>query len=323
MKQKMLTAAVACVAQLLMLQNTYAQTFPDRPIKLVVPSPAGGPPDVMARLLSDKMAAHLGQPVIVENRGGAGGTIGARSVLSAAADGYTLLMGSTSTLLIAPAIYKNAGYNAGSFAPIARIADSVEVLAVHPSVPAKSVAELVALAKSKPGELNFGSAGIGTLPHIEGELLKARAQIDINHVPYRGGGLALTGLMGGQVQILFSTLTQMLPNIREGRVRGLAVTSPDRSKLAPEIPTMVESGFDQFFVTSISAIVAPPGMPAEIRRRLNQAVMSALASDEVKGSLSRMGGESRPSSPEELGSWLAEEQQRWARIIQTTKVSVD
>ena len=319
--KKMVSVLVLLIAHLLMLHS--AQAFPDRPIKLVVPSPAGGPPDVMARLLSDKMAAALGQPVIVENRGGAGGTIGARSVLGAEPDGYTLLMGSTSTLLIAPSIYKNAGYHTGSFAPVARVADSTEVLAVHPSVPAKSVAELVALAKSKPGTLNFGSAGIGTLPHMEGELLKARAQIDISHVPYRGGGLALTGLMGGQVQILFSTLTQMLPNIREGRVRGLAVTSATRSKLAPDIPTMVESGFDQFVVTSITAIVAPPGTSIDIRRRLNQAVVGALASEEVERALSRTGGEARPSSPEETASWLAGEQQHWARIIETTRVSVD
>ena len=320
MKQRMATVLVVLVAHLLVQS---AQAFPDRPIKLVVPSPAGGPPDVMARLLSDKMAASLGQPVVVDNRGGAGGTIGARSVLGAEADGYTLLMGSTSTLLIAPAIYRNAGYHAGSFAPVARVADSIEVLAVHPSVPARSVAELVSLAKSRPGTLNFGSAGVGTLPHVEGELLKARAQIDINHVPYRGGGLALTGLLGGQIEILFSTLTQMLPNIREGRVRALAVTGATRSKLAPDIPTMVESGFDQFIVTSISAIVAPPGTPIEIRRRLNQAVAGALAAEDVEQALSKMGGEARPASPEELASYLAAEQQRWSRIIEATRVSVD
>jgi tripartite-type tricarboxylate transporter receptor subunit TctC len=321
MKQKMVAVLVVLIAHLLAFQS--AQAFPDRPIKLVVPSPAGGPPDVMARLLTDKMAAILGQPVIVENRGGAGGTIGARSVLAAEPDGYTLLMGSTSTLLIAPSIYKNAGYHAGSFAPVARVADSTEVLAVHPSVPASSVAELVGVAKSRPGALNFGSAGIGTLPHIEGELLKARAQIDMNHVPYRGGGLALTGLLGGHVQVLFSTLTQMLPNIRDGRVRGLAVTSIARSKLAPDIPTMVESGFDQFVVTSITAIVAPPGTPIDIRRRVNQAVAGALASEDVEQALSRTGGEARPGSLEELASFLAAEQQRWARIIETTRVSVD
>ena len=268
MKRKMLTVLVVLIAHPLAYQS--AQAFPDRPIKLVVPSPAGGPPDVMARLLSDKMAASLGQPVIVENRGGAGGTIGARSVLAAEPDGYTLLMGSTSTLLVAPNIYKNAGYHAGSFTPVARVADASEMLGVHPSVPANSVAELIAVAKSKPGALNFGSAGIGTLPHIEGELLKARAQIDLNHVPYRGGGLALTGLLGGQIQMLFTTVTQMLPNVREGRVRGLAIAGAARSKLAPDLPTMAESGLDQFVVTSITVIVAPPGTPIEIRRRMNR-----------------------------------------------------
>jgi tripartite-type tricarboxylate transporter receptor subunit TctC len=299
----------------------HAQAFPDRPVRLIVPSPAGGPPDVMARLLSEKMASILGQPVIVENRAGAGGTIGARSVAAAEPDGYTVLMGSTSTLLVAPSTYSNAGYHAGTFAPIARVADSVEVLAVHPSVPAKSVAELVALAKSQP--LNFGSAGNGTLPHLEGELLKALAKIEMNHVPYRGGGLALTGLLGAQIQVLFSTLTQMLPNIRDGRLRGLAVTGAARSKLAPELPTMVESGFDQFVMTSITAMVAPPGTPIAIRRRLNEAVTGALASDEVARSLSLTGGEARPSSPEELASYLATEQPRWARIIEFTRISGD
>jgi tripartite-type tricarboxylate transporter receptor subunit TctC len=321
MKRKMVTVLVALIAHLPVLQS--AQAFPDRPIKLVVASPAGGPPDVMARLLSDKMAAILGQPLIVENRGGAGGTIGARSVATAEPDGYTLLMGSTSTLLIAPATYKSAGYHAGTFAPVARIADSSEVLATHPSVPARSVAELIGLAKARPGALNYGSAGIGTLPHLEGELLKARAQIDMNHVPYRGGGQALTGLLGGEVQVLFSTLTQMLPHIRDGRVQGLAVTSAARSKLAPDLPTMVENGFDQFIMTSITAMVAPPGTPIDIRWRLNDAVTRALASEEVERSLSRMGGEARPASPEELASYLAAEQQRWARIIEATRISID
>jgi tripartite-type tricarboxylate transporter receptor subunit TctC len=318
---QIILAVLAVLAALPASAN--AQTFPDRPLKLVVPSPAGGPPDVMARLLSDKMAANLGKPVIVENRPGAGGTIGARSVLAADPDGYTMLMGSTSTLLVAPNIYKNAGYNAGSFTPIARVADASEMLGVHPSVPASSVAELIKVAKAKPGSLNFGSAGIGTLPHIEGELLKARAQIDMNHVPYRGGGLALTGLLGGQIQVLFTTVTQMLPNAREGKVRGLAIAGAARSKLAPDLPTMAESGLDQFVVTSITVVVAPPNTPADIRRRLNQAVVAALASEEVQRALSSSGGEARPSSPEDTATWLTGEQKRWADIIAATKVSVD
>ena len=244
MKQKIVTVLIAFIVHLLVFQT--AQAYPDRPIKLVVPSPAGGPPDQIARLISDRMAAALGQPVIVENRtGGAGGIIGAKSVATAEPDGHTLFMGSTSSVLIAPLIYKNAGYTAATFAPVARVAESSEMLALHPSVPANTVSELIRLAKSRPGVLSYGSAGVGTLPHLEGEFLKTAAQIDMVHVPYRGGGQALTGLLGGEVQVLFSTLVQILPHVRDGRLKGLAVTGETRSPLAPDVPTMVESGFDQ------------------------------------------------------------------------------
>jgi len=322
MKQKIISVLILFVAQLLVAQG--AQAFPDRPVKIVVPTPAGGPPDIMARLLSDKIGAALGQPVIVENLpGGAGGTVGSKSVMIAEPDGHTLLMGSTSTLLIAPLIHKNVGYTAQTFAPVSRVAETTEVLAVHPSVAANSVAELVGLAKAQPGVLMYGSAGVGTLPHLEGELLKARAQIDMVHIPYRGGGPALTGLLSGQVHIFFSALTQMLPYIREGRLRGLAVTSATRSVLAPDIPTLVESGFDQFVTASITVIVAPPGTPMPIRKQLGEAVVGALASAEVEQAFSKMGAQARPSSPEELTSYLAEEQVRWARIIETTRITVD
>jgi tripartite-type tricarboxylate transporter receptor subunit TctC len=316
-------AAVLLALSVHLLSPQSAQAFPDRPLKLVVAAPAGSPPDAMARLVSDKMANILGQPVIVENRPGAGGTIGAKTVLTADPDGYTMLLGSTSTLLIAPNVYKNVGYDAGTFAPIARIADTSEVLAVYPSVPAKSVAELISLAKQRPSELNYASAGNGTLPHIEGELLKASAKIEMNHVPYRGGGEALTGLLAGQVQVMFSVLTQMLPYIQEGRLRGLAISSAKRSALAPEIPTMVESGFDQFVTTSINGLVAPPNTPIEIRRQLGEAVKTALASPEVQRALANIGGEPRPSSPEEFASYLATAQQHWAGIIAATHISID
>jgi len=320
--RKLFGVLVLSIAQLLVIQG--AQAFPDRPIKLIVSSPAGGPPDIMARLLSDRMAADLGQPVVVENRpGGAGGTIGAKSVIGAEPDGHTLLMGSTSSVLIAPLIYKNAGYGADTFAPVAGLSETTEVLAVHPSVRANSVAELVDLAKSQPGALRYGSAGIGTLPHLEGELLKAHAQIDIRHIPYRGGGPALTGLLGAEVHIFFSALTQMLPYIRDARLRGLAVTSATRSALAPEIPTMVESGFDQFVTASINFIVAPPGTPMPVRQRISDAVAHALASDEVKQSFSKIGADARPASPEELSAYLARQHERWARIVEATRLSVD
>ena len=322
MTRKIASVLVLFIAQLLLFPS--AQAFPDRPVKLVVSSPAGGPPDIIARLLSDQMAAALGQPVVVENRpGGAGGTVGARSVMGAEPDGHTLLMGSTSSLLIAPLIYKNAGYGSGTFAPVAGLSESAEVLAVHPSVKASSVAELIALAKSEPGALTYGSAGIGTLPHIEGELLKARAGIDIRHIPYRGGGPALTGLLGGGIHIFFSALPQMLPYIREGRLRGLAVTSETRSALAPELPTMVESGFDEFVTASINFIVAPPGTPIAIRQQVSEAVARALGSDEVRQAFSKVGAYARPASPQELASYLAQQQERWARIVETTRISVE
>jgi tripartite-type tricarboxylate transporter receptor subunit TctC len=318
------TAGVLALFVVLPLLCQSAQAFPDRPVKLVVSSPAGGPPDIMARLLSDKFGAALGQPIVVENRpGGAGGTVGAKTVLTAEPDGHTLMMGSTSSLLIAPLIHKSAGYTAATFAPVAGLSEATEVLAVHPSVKANSVAELIKLAKSEPGTLRYGSAGVGTLPHIEGELLKARARIDINHIPYRGGGPALTALLANEVNIFFSALPQMLPYIREGRLRGLAVTSETRNSLAPEIPTMVESGFDQFVTVSVNFIVAPPGTPIAVRKKLSEAVARALASDEVKQAFAKMGANARPASPEELAIYVAQQQQRWSRIVETTRISID
>jgi tripartite-type tricarboxylate transporter receptor subunit TctC len=319
--RKIISALIILVAALF---SQGAHAFPERPVRLVVSSPPGGPPDIMARLVSEKLAAMLGQPVVVENRpGGAGGTIAAKSVIAAEPDGYTLFMGSTSTLLIAPLIYKNAGYTADTFAPVAGLAQTAEVLMVQPSLKIGSVAELVRLAKSEPGVLRYGSAGVGTLPHLEGELLKARAQIDIRHIPYRGGGPALTGLLGGEVNIFFSALTQMLPYIRDGRLRGLAVTSATRDALAPDIPTMQESGYDGFVTASINCIVAPPGTPLAIRRKLSDATAQALASDEVKQTFARMGAYARPASPEELTAYLATQQQFWAKIVATTKISAE
>jgi len=322
MQGRIVTTLLACTVQLAILNG--AQAFPDRPIKLVVSSPPGGPPDIMARLLTDKMAAALGQPVVVENRaGGAGGLIAAKSVIAAEPDGYTVMMGSTSTLLTAPLIYKNAGYTAATFAPVAGISETAEVLAVNPSITARSVAELVSLAKAQPGKLRFGSAGTGSLPHLEGELLKVRAQIDMVHVPYRGGGPALVGLLGNEVQVFFSALTQMLPYIRDDRLRGLAVTSGSRDVLAPEIPTMVESGFDQFVTASVNSIVAPPGTPLSARQRISEAVASALASAEVKDTFAKIGAKAEPATPDQLTSYLAQQQLRWGKIVAATGISVD
>jgi tripartite-type tricarboxylate transporter receptor subunit TctC len=194
---------------------------------------------------------------------------------------------------------------------------------VHPSVKVATLAELISLAKAQPGALRYGSAGNGTLPHLEGELLKARAGIDMSHIPYRGGGPALTGLLGNEVQVFFSALTQMLPFIRDGKLRGLAVTSAKRSALAPELPTLAESGFPDFVTASVTFVVAPPGTPADIRQRVSAAVAHALARDDLKQAFVKIGADARPASPEELTSYLAREQERWARIVEATKLSVE
>jgi tripartite-type tricarboxylate transporter receptor subunit TctC len=322
MKLKTVTVLAALVSCVFGSQS--APAFPDRPIKLVVPSPAGAPPDIIARLLSEKISVALGQPVVVENRtAGAGGILGAKSVASAEPDGHTLLLGSTSSLVIAPLIYKNTGYSATSFAPVARISASNELLVVNPSIPAKTVSELVSLAKSKPGALSYGSAGVGTLPHLEGEFLKSAAKIDMLHVPYRGGGQALTGLLGGEVQLFFSALTQLLPYVRDGRLRALAVTSEARSEVAPDIPTMVESGFDQFVTTSVTVLVAPPGTPLAIRQQINDAVAKALAANDVEQALAKLGAQARPAPPDEATAFLVREQQRWSRLIEAARISID
>lgn len=323
MPKRLIAAALVCAASLLLIAQS-AEAFPDRPVRIVLPSPPGSPPDIVARLLTDQMSAALGQAVIVENRaGGAGGMIGAKSVLSTEPDGYTLFVGSTSTLFIAPLIYKNAGYDAQSFAPVAGLSESAEVLAANPSVPAHTVDELVRLARAQPGKLRYGSAGVGSLPHLEGELLKARTHIDMVHVPYRGGGPALVGLFGGEVQVFFSAVTQMLPYIRDGQLRGLAVTSATRSPLAPEIPTLEESGFDQFVTASINFLVAPPGTPMDVRKRLSDAVAHALNSAQVKEAFAKIGAKAQPASPEELASYIVQQQLRWTKIVETTRISVE
>jgi tripartite-type tricarboxylate transporter receptor subunit TctC len=289
-----------------------------------MPSPPGGPPDIMARLLMRKCQPHSGSRSLSKTaRAGQGGLIGAKSAMTADPDGYTLLMGSTSTLLTAPLICKNAGYTAQSFEPVAGLSESVEVLTVRPSVPANSVAELVGLAKAQPGTLHYVSAGVGSLPHLEGEFFKARAHIDMVHVPYRGGGPALVGLLGGEVQVFFSAVTQMLPYIRDGRLRGLAVTSATRSPLAPEIPTMVESGYDQFVTASINFIVAPKGTPLAVRQTISDAVARALASDQVKNAFLKIGATAKPANPDQLAAYLVAQQARWSKIVEMTKISVE
>src|SRR5436305_4129809 len=241
-----------------------AQTYPNRPVKIIVPTPPGGPVDVMARLVANQIAPFIGQSVFIDNRAGAANTLGSAEAARAAPDGYTLLYSSSSGLVIAPMLQKNAGYDPiKSYDPVALVAATSNILVVHPSLPARSVQELVAYAKANPGKINFSSGGVGTLPHLIGEYFKAHAGIQVVHVPYRGGGPSIQDVVAGNIQYTFEGISVLLPLIQDGRLRALAVTSARRSPLLPNVPTMIESGFPGFDVTAWTALLAPHGTPAD------------------------------------------------------------
>jgi len=306
------------------VSHASAQAYPTKPIKVVVGFAAGGPADVLARIIGQRMTTLLGQNLVVENRPGAGGTIGARSVASAEPDGYTLLFGNTSTLVIGPLMNRNLDYDTlKSFAPIASVGTSSNLLVVNPSSPITSVQELVAYAKANPGKLNYSSPGIGTPPHLIGETLKQRAGIDITHVPYRGGGQAAGDVVSGQVQMTFENPAVALPLAQAGRIRALAVTSEKRNPQAPEIPTMSESGFPGFVSVSFTGMVAPAGTPADIVAKLNAAVNESLASPDVQATLAKLAVEPRPASPEAFAAFLAMERERWGAMIKAAGVAVN
>ena len=300
-----------------------AQTYPTRLIKIVAPFPAGGPTDVLARLMADELSTALGQPVMVENRpGGAGGTLGVRVVAGAEPDGYTLLLSNLGSLTITPSIYSNLDYDPiRSFAPIAILTASPMVLVVNPAVPASSMQELVAYAKANSGRINFASPGVGTQPHILGELFKSTAGIDMLHVPYRGAAAAITGLLAGQVQVYFETTTVLLAHIEAGTMRPLAVLSAARFPLLSAIPTSTESGYPTLKATLWSGMLAPAGTPTAVLERLNAAINDGLRSADMQVSLKRLGAEARGGTSQEFAAFLASEVQRWAAIIAATRIN--
>jgi tripartite-type tricarboxylate transporter receptor subunit TctC len=304
-----------------------AQTaaYPSRPIKIVIPFGPGGPTEFILRLIADRLTATLGQAVVVENRpGGAGGTVGAKSVAVAEPDGYTLLFSSPGPLVTAAAIYKNLDYDPiKSFTPIAMVIYAPQMLAVHPSLPVKSLPELVAYAKSNPGKVAFGSSGHGTQPHMLGEMLKVTAGIDIVHVPYRGAGRSVTDVLAGQVQMIFETTAILLPHIQGGKLRPLAMAAEVRSPLLPDVPTTVESGYPKLLASFWSGLLAPAGTPASIIDKLNGAVNDILRSKEAQDGLARLSAEARIGSPQEFAAFIAAEAPRWAAIAAETGIKVD
>ena len=301
----------------------HAQTFPDRPIRLIVPAGPGGPTDLPARLVS-QILPKLGQPAVVENRAGAGGAIGARAVMTAAPDGYTLLVGNTSVLAVFPAVSASAGYDpAKNFAPVAKVSESYQILVVPASSAFTSVRELVAHAKAHPGKLNIAHTGSGGLPHLTVELFKSLAGIDIVGVPYKSGGEAVTGVLAGQVDMTFEGITILLPLIREGRLRALAVTSRARTLLAPDLPTMVEAGIADYEVTTFNGVVAPAGTPPGIVTTLNAAINEGLQTAETQGFLHKLGAVSHAMSPGEFGTFIAAENRKWSALAQASGIRID
>jgi len=278
----------------------------------------------MARLVANHLSPALGQSVFIDNRGGAANTLGSAEAARATPDGYTLLYSSASGLVIAPMLQKNAGYDPlKSYDPVAIVAATSNLLVVHPSLRAKSVAELVAYAKANPGKINFSSGGIGTLPHLIGEYFKTNAGIDVVHVPYRGGGPSIQDVVAGNIQFTFEGISVLLPLIQDGRLRALAVTSPKRSPLLPALPTMIESGFADFQSTSWTGLLAPHGTPPDIIAKLNGAVNAALQTAEMKAALDKLAGEGLGGAPAELTKVIEADIGKWGPIVKALKLQTD
>jgi len=297
---------------------------PNRPLRMVVPFPPGGATDVVARVLAERMQEKLGQPVTVENRTGAGGNVGVENVVRSAPDGLSMLMGTTGTLTINPHLYANMGFNpATDLAGISMAFATDHVLVVNPAVPAQTAQELIALLKARPGQLSFGSGGNGSSTHLVPELFKLVAQVDMQHVPYRGSAPALNDLVAGNVQVMLDQLPSALPMIQGGRVRALAVSGPRRSRLLPDLPTMAELGLPQAEATSWGAVMAPAGTPAPAIARLNAVIRDALAEPGVQQRLAAAGADAVVSTPAELAGIMRSETEKWGRVVREARVTVN
>jgi tripartite-type tricarboxylate transporter receptor subunit TctC len=299
-----------------------AQPYPDRPIKLIVPFPAGGPMDTMARFVGQQMSTRLGQTVVVENRGGAGGAIGSKAVAIAEPDGYTLLWGSSGTLSILPALNKKLDYDTKAFVPIALVSLLPHVFVVPPAVPAKTVKEFIGYAKANPGKLNFG-ASLGTPPHLMGALFKTETGIDIVYIPYKGSAPSVTDMMGGQTHMTFDALTTLYPLVAEGKLRALAVTSAARWPQLPDVPTMIESGFPDFPQNAWSGVLGAPGTPAAIVAKLNAVINEGLRTAEAKESLLKLSALSQPGSPQDFAAFIADQSPRWAKLVELSGATIE
>ena len=314
-----IAVVAACFAS-----SVFAQSYPTKPVRVVVPFPPGGAPDLVARALAPKLNEELAQAVVVDNRGGAAGIIGMEIGAKAPPDGHTLVLGSAGPVAINPGLYRKLSYDvARDFAPISKVTALPFLLVVHPSLPVKSVKDLLALANAKPGQLNYGSPGNGTTTHLATELLKSVTGMKITHIPYKGVAAAATDLMGGQVQILSGDLNTMLPHVKSGRMRGIAVTSARRSALLPDTPTVAESGVPGFEATGWTGVLAPAATPAAIVQRLSATVAKALATPETRSRVGALGGEVASSTPEEFAAFIRSEMAKWGKLIKSLGIEGD
>jgi tripartite-type tricarboxylate transporter receptor subunit TctC len=315
--------AVAAFAFVAVAAAASAETYPARPIKIIVPTPPGGPVDVMARLLANALGPELNQSVVVENKPGAGNIIGSKIAADAPPDGYTLHVSSVSGLILSPLIHKNPGYSAQSFVPIALVAETPQVLVANPNAPFKDVKELVAFAKANPGKLNYSTGGIGTFPNLAAELFKKVTATNIVHVPYKGGGLALNAVLAGEVQMTFDTLGTSLPLVQAGRVRALAISGTRRSPELPDVPTMAEIGYPQLITGAWTAILAPKGTPPDVIEKLNASTNKALHSDAVEGTLRKLGSQALGGTPQALADYISAETAKWTPVLRDLHIQAD
>jgi len=319
------TFILASAAALPLLPAAHADTFPDKPVTLVVPFPPGGPTDAMARTLAAEMKDRLGQPMIVENRAGAGGNIGAEYVARATPDGQTLLFGTSGPLAINASLYRKVSYDpVKSFAPVIQVGHLPNILVVNPSVPAKNVKELVAYAKANPGKLSYASSGNGASSHLAGVLFNASAGVDLQHIPYKGTGPALNDLLGGQVSMSFTDVLTALPYVKAGRLRALGVTTAERSQALPDVPTVAEQGVPGYDVSVFFGIVAPAGTPPERVAKLNQAFIEVLDTPKVKQLFASQGLEPAPAhTPQQLGKFIQVQMGKWGGVVKQSGAQLD
>ena len=316
--------ALIGLGAVLMASGSGAQIYPSRPVRLVVPFPAGGATDILARTIGLKASEKLGQQIVIDNRPGAGGTIGSDHVAKSAPDGYTLLIATGSTHSIGPIINSKIPYNVErDFVPVVYVAKTSSVLVVPGSLPVKNLAEFIALAKSRPGQLNYGSSGNGTNSHLSGELFKSQAGVFITHIPYRGTGLVFTDMMSGQVHMLMDNYVTAQSNIKDGKLKVLGVTSPQRLPFLPDVPTLDEQGLKGFDVSNWFGIYVPRGTPADVVTRVNTAFNQALQDPDMLKRLALLGATPTGSTPEQMGAMVAADKARWSKLIRDRKLVVE